>query len=382
MSQPQRRTGADACPGALDTHPAADGGLARVRVPGGLLRPAQLRAVAAAAADLGTPVLELTSRANLQVRGLGPGGAVELGERLAGIGLLPSPTHEKVRNIMASPLGGRRWVAGVDAALCADPALAALPGRFLIALDDGRGDVAWAGADVAALPVGDRVAILLGGADHGVRVPADQVVPSITAAARAFLDVRDGQWRVRELGAGVAVIAERLGAGPQRVPRGAPVAAGPIGSVAFAGGAPGFGVAVPLGRITQDQAEALAATGDVVLTPWRGAVVRGDGAGLAGVGLITSPDDPGLGVTACTGRPGCAKAHADVQAAARLVRVGGRAVHWSGCDRRCGRPAGEVLDVVATPGGGYLVGAESISAAVGEDGGHSVVEAVTRGRKQ
>ncbi|EWC63380.1 Cobalamin biosynthesis protein CobG [Actinokineospora spheciospongiae] len=343
-------------------------------MPGGLLRPEQLLAVAEAAADLGTPVLELTSRANLQVRGLAPGAEVELGDRLARVGLLPSPTHEKVRNIMASPLGGQRWVAELDAGLCADPGLAGLPGRFLFCLDDGRGDVAWAGADVAALPVGDAVAVLLGGADHGVRVRPGEVVGAVLAAARAFLELRDGQWRVRELGAGVAEIATRLGAGPARVTVTPPVTAGPIGPVGFGDGGAGYAVAVPLGRITREQAAALADRGEVVLTPWRGAVVRGDGSGLADVGLLTSAEDPGIGVTACTGRPGCAKAHADVQAAARGLRVGGRAVHWSGCDRRCGRPAGDVLDVVATEAG-YLVDGRAVP-------GERVVEAATQGREQ
>jgi precorrin-3B synthase len=38
----------DACPGALQTHAAADGALARVRVPGGALTSEQLRVLAPA----------------------------------------------------------------------------------------------------------------------------------------------------------------------------------------------------------------------------------------------------------------------------------------------------------------------------------------------
>src|SRR5918911_2667097 len=72
----------DACPGALQTHAAADGGLARVRVPGGTLTGAQLRVLAGAARDLGDGALELTSRGNVQLRGLADGAAAELGERL------------------------------------------------------------------------------------------------------------------------------------------------------------------------------------------------------------------------------------------------------------------------------------------------------------
>jgi precorrin-3B synthase len=39
------------------------------------------------------------------------------------------------------------------------------------------------------------------------------------------------------------------------------------------------------------------------------------------------------------------------------MRRDGRRVHWSGCERRCGKPAGEFADVVAV-GNGYLVDGE------------------------
>src|SRR3954453_4608101 len=96
------RTGADACPGALQTHAAADGGLARVRVPGGVLTAAQVRVLADAARELGDGHLEMTSRGNLQLRGLPDGAEADLGDRLAVAGLLPSATHERVRNVLSS----------------------------------------------------------------------------------------------------------------------------------------------------------------------------------------------------------------------------------------------------------------------------------------
>jgi precorrin-3B synthase len=66
-------------------------------------------------------------------------------------------------------------------------------------------------------------------------------------------------------------------------------------------------------------------------------------------------------VTACAGRPGCAKSLADVRSdvvravTAGTLPAGGARQHWVGCERRCGHPAGEVVDVVAT-GEGYRVG--------------------------
>jgi precorrin-3B synthase len=62
-------------------------------------------------------------------------------------------------------------------------------------------------------------------------------------------------------------------------------------------------------------------------------------------------------VTTCAGRPGCAKSLADVRAdaatavATGALPAGGARQHWAGCERRCGRPQGQVVDVVATPTG-------------------------------
>ena len=146
----------DACPGALTVHRAADGVLARVRLPAGMVTAAQLEALAHAAARFGSPAMELTSRGNIQIRGITDASAVA--NAVASAGLLPSATHERVRNIVASPLSGRAgahadvrtWVGRLDAAIQSEPALAALPGRFWFGIDDGRGDVSGFGADVGA----------------------------------------------------------------------------------------------------------------------------------------------------------------------------------------------------------------------------------------
>ncbi|WP_369140813.1 precorrin-3B synthase [Modestobacter versicolor] len=375
------RERADACPGALQTHAAADGGLARVRVPGGTLTADQLRTLAAAARDLGNGHLELTSRGNLQLRGLPEGAEAGLGDRLAAAGLLPSATHERVRNVLASTLSGRTpgghldvrpWVRGFDAGLSGDPLLAGLPGRFLATLDDGRGDVAGLHGDVGLLALApDTVALTLGGVDAGLRArPADAVALAL-AAARAFLAERAAQgsaaWRLAELADGPARVAARLG-GP--VAAGAPLPAAPVtGPVGAAGQLDGrtalLGV-VPLGRLSADQADLLARlAAEVQLTPWRSVVVPDlaeddvDDAAveLHRTGIVFDEASPWLQVTTCAGRPGCARSLADVRADAtaavttRALPADGARQHWVGCERRCGRPQGRVVDVVATPTG-------------------------------
>jgi precorrin-3B synthase len=122
-------------------------------------------------------------------------------------------------------------------------------------------------------------------------------------------------------------------------------------------------VTVPLGVLGAEQAEALAeVAGSRVLrvTPWRSVVVPdvGDVQRLQAVGLVVEAGSSWNGVTSCAGRPGCGKAMGDVRGEARRVvpRVGnGRVVHWSGCERRCGRPGGEFVDVLALDDGRYSV---------------------------
>src|SRR3954469_21423769 len=98
----------DKCPGALQMHSAADGALARIRLPGGMIEPRQLEALAHAASRFGSPAMALTSRGTLQIRGIRCGEAARaLAGAVASAALLPSRTHERVRNIVASPLSGR-----------------------------------------------------------------------------------------------------------------------------------------------------------------------------------------------------------------------------------------------------------------------------------
>ncbi|MEU8263418.1 precorrin-3B synthase [Micromonospora sp. NPDC048999] len=371
VSSPPGRFDGDRCPGLLRAHQAADGLLVRVRIPGGRLNVPQLRRLAAAARHDADGTLELTSRGNVQLRGIpDPGAVARVAAVLVESGLLPSATHERVRNIVASPLSGldtvghldvRPLVAAVDAAICAADDLTELSGRFLIALDDGRGDVAALGADLCW--IAGRGALLLAGRDLGLRAAAAEVPEALVAAARAFLHQRGGRpdvWRLADLPHAPAAIVAALGgphADPLDPPHGTPPQVGPHPH--------GFVVAAaPLGRLTADQADTVAALADapVVVAPWRTIVVPGPPTAtmprLAEVGLIVDPASPWVGVTACTGRPGCGNALADVRAdaAATLIAAdppvaGALPLHWAGCDRCCGRPAGPAAVAVATDAG-------------------------------
>jgi precorrin-3B synthase len=358
-----RTRGTDACPGALQVHLAADGALARVRLPGGMISSDQLAALARASTTFGSATLELTARGNLQIRGITNAEAVA--EAVAAAGLLPSATHERVRNIVASPLSGRAgsgvdvrgWVADLDAAIRAEPALATLGGRFWFSLDDGRGDVSGLGADVGAHVLDDHTVLLLAGRDTGVRLTAREVVETLVAVGVRFVETRGTAWRVSELAdtAGLWPGAE-LGDSFPAVTR------PPVGWIQQDDGRVALGAAVPLGVLSADVAETVAAIGaPLVMTPWRSvqvcdldeAVAEAALRVLAPLGLVFDENSPWLGISACAGSPGCAHSVADVRAdAARALHTdSGIPRHFVGCERACGSPpAGEVL--IAT-GDGY-----------------------------
>ncbi|QBS39678.1 nitrite/sulfite reductase [Nocardia sp. CS682] len=387
----------DSCPGVLRLHEAADGPLARVRLPGGRVEPGQLQVLADAARELGDGNIELTSRGNVQLRQVRDAG--ELTGRLEAAGLLPSQTHERVRNIVASPLSGRiggtadvqTLVPALDAGLLAAPRLAELPGRVLFTLDDGRGDVSVLGGDIGVHATGtDEFALLLAGRDTGIRVSAADAVDVMLAAAHGFLDLRGGaagRWRLHEIDNGAERVAELLALrrGADRLELGAAQDV-PIGWLDQDDGLVSLGAGVRLGSLPSRTAEFIAAIErPVFVTPWRSLVITdlAEWAAeqvvrvLAPMDLIFDANSPWLQVSACAGRPGCAKSltdvRADVTAAvesdrvlpaesnqpmhqgmpvidADEVTVAGRQ-HWSGCDRRCGRPRGTVTDIVATDNG-------------------------------
>lgn len=367
------RPSADRCPGVLRLIEAADGYLARVRLPGGLATAAQLRTLARLAGELGDGRAELTSRGNVQLRALPVDAAARLTGQLHAAGLLPSLDHDRVRNVLASPLAGLDGgtdlapvVAALDARLCARPRLAVLSGRFLFAIDDGRGDVAGLGADVIATVREDAASV------NGLAVGWDDVVPVMLAFAEAFLDERAARggtaWRIADLPGGAdgvrASVAGRLGlaASPPPVFPAGPTAR-PTGVV----GRDSVVLLAPLGRLTVAQLGWLAdrVTGRPArVTPWRSVVLPGQADPVetlrqaAGLGFGTDERSPWLRVTACTGKPGCKSALADVQAdaAGLAARWLGRIVHVSGCARHCGRPAATEIDVTATSEGYEIAG--------------------------
>lgn len=371
------RAGEDRCPGILAFHEAEDGLLLRIRVPGGRLTADQLEVVGRLA-QVGNGLVEITARANVQVRGLSDGSATAATRLLEASGLLPSRTHERVRNILASPLAGRHPLAvasvdevvdELDRRLCADPLLAALPGRFAFAIDDGSGAVLDQRADVALVALPGRslaFALAVAGVPTATALAPEHAPTAALDAARAFLELRaqagEPTWRVSELRGGAAAVIDRLGL---RATPDTPLARAATvvpGACRQRDGRWAVTALAPLGRLSRPALAHLGAGGQARLSVWRTVTIvdlpaeRVDAVagGLDEIGLITSPDSGWHGLSACAGLGACAKARMDVRAAAEqraaVRRPGASAEHWSACERGCGRPPAAVSVVALERG--------------------------------
>ncbi|WP_420176201.1 nitrite reductase [Luteococcus sp. OSA5] len=279
------RTRPDRCPGILRPWPADDGLLVRLRLVAGNITVDALRGLVRVAQTFGDGRIHLTSRANLQLRGLPDDGTGQLAapvrQAIAETGLLPAPAHDLVRNVMASPLtgidGGRTDLTGLahdlDQGIRASELLAGLPGKFLFVLDDGRGDLLGHWCDLGLVALDEHTAQLRVGDHWGPVVGLSRAVPELLVLAERFVAERgdgpEAAWHVDEL---AGPLADAHPADP-RLPEPAeplPFGAGD-GWEHLAVGADGIDGEELLGL--------LAGQSRVRVTPWYGLVV--------GYGIVT-----------------------------------------------------------------------------------------------
>ena len=402
------------CPGAWSPMASGDGLVVRVRPPHGRLTLHQALRLSRLAQVHGSGMLELSNRANVQLRGVPPERHAALLRALAGCGLLDTdPATERRRNVVTDPL--HRPGDGVQAlshllhqALEQANDLARLPAKFGWAIDGGhapwlrgvsadiRIERAPDGAAVGATP-GAQTGWLVrpDGLRWALAAPDDQsAVAAGMALARWFVLQRQqlqqkqaqepeqasGTQPPRRMQAFAQALADNLQS-PTLLPTWLPgLAPGvhwvetdgrPPSSETPAGPVPGMGrrLAVPLGRVSAAAwrgmmvaQQRLGATG-VRITPWRMLLLEGventpplleDDPNPTH--WITHPSDARLRISACTGAPGCNQAHAPTQALALACaqHVPPNAhLHVSGCAKGCARqaPATITLRAEAAPDG-------------------------------
>lgn len=360
------------CPSLFEPMAAGDGLLVRVKPRVGGFSAGQARAVAMAATRYGSGLIEVTNRANLQIRGLTEATALLFAGMMVEAGLAsPEPTAERRRNILVPISHDPRILdlgAQLEQWLESDATLASLPAKFGFAVGDGTEADNGPAADIV-VAIGSRMSfVALAGSPLAADV--NQPLAAVQAVTHAFLELRAEMStpprRMKALveAIGVPAIFARAGLAAKQYEL-------PIGSSApcRAEPAPGaFGLGLPAGaanggmlRIAADLAERFG-NGRLRTTSARKLVLMGVHAdadaltaAAAEAGFIVAPEDPRLRIAACAGKPACASAAADVRVAAgQLAAVwrGGGMLHVSGCAKGCAHPGPARVTMVATAGTG------------------------------
>lgn len=314
------------CPDAWRPMMAGDGLLVRVRPPLGRLTAAQAEGLCAAAIRHGNGQIDLTSRANLQLRGATEASWPELLADLQALGLVdPDPVREGRGAIIVQP----EWRDGDDShAIAAElrarlAELRELPGKVGFVVDAG-------GAPILTDAPGDfRIERAT---DGGLLLRADGRATGMAVAREGAVDalIRLANWfaesGARRMARHGAPLPEWAAGDVSPAPASAPLRPGahPLGAV--------YGL--PFGRI---DARALADQGAPLrLTPWRMLLVE-DVAPTPTMGM-TLEDIPILHVDACVGAPACPQASvATRDLAARLAPLVKGRLHISGCAKGCAR---------------------------------------------
>ncbi|MBH3383018.1 precorrin-3B synthase [Pseudomonas juntendi] len=368
-----------ACPGLWRIVSARDGGICRIKLPGGLLLADQADAVAAAAERFAGGVIEATNRGNLQIRGIGNAHHA-LVETLLAAGLGPrDAAGDDVRNLMLSPLAGHDPAMLLDARplagqildlLESTPRFHQLSAKFAVQLDAGEalamlehphdlwlsalrlGQQTWLAFGLAGCPADGQV---LGA------VPLADGLALVRAVLDRFLDLASpAHSRMRQL-LEACPAGEFVEGLPLDIRRDAAVLGwrrhqpAPVwlGKLPQARGL-ALGVAPAQGRLTPAMLRGVAQVcrelgdGSLRLSPWQSLVltnlpaqhIEQAQAGLSALGLLCHVDEPLARISACTGSSGCAKAlgetKGDAVALAALLGPGAPgSVHLSGCPRSC-----------------------------------------------
>lgn len=317
------------CPGAWAPMPAEDGLILRIRPPEGRLRAEQTQGLAALVQAQGQARISLTSRANLQLRGIKPERHEALLQGLAALGLLDADAAaESARNIVVTPFwrDGDGTLALAQALAAALPGFPRLPGKFGFAVDTGAEPVlSGVSADIRLERHETGLRVRADGAPEGETVTPDTAIARMQAMAEWFL-AQGGQKRMRSLFSAQSP--------PVFVPPPGACEAGTLAAFAFG--------EIPV--------ETMARLAEIRLTPWRMILLAGVAAPPTLPGMILNPTDPRLRVFACTGAPGCAQAFAPTRALAQALAAhlpAGKTLHVSGCGKACAHPGPADYTLVA-----------------------------------
>ncbi|MDE2229193.1 MAG: NirA family protein [Alphaproteobacteria bacterium] len=356
--------------------PAQDSFMCRLRIPNGIVTAHQFASLADLAERLGGGYVDVTTRANLQIREIQPSSVIELLMGIQEAGLTTRGAGaDNIRNITGSPTAGidaqelidtRPLARALHYTILNHRELYGLPRKFNIAFDGGgrlsvledTNDIGFAAVrvtDGAAVAPGVYFRMYLGGItgqggfarDAGVLLKPEECVGAAVAAVRVFIAYGDridrkrarlkyliDDWGIERF---MAEVEEELSFKPPRVPLDRCLPRGPLLKHGHIGvnkqkqkGMSYIGVALPVGRLSAAQMRGLAAiaeqfgSGTIRLTVWQNVILSdisdvklpGARKAIEEIDLSAEASPIRGALVACTGNTGCKFAATDTKAQA------------------------------------------------------------------
>lgn len=365
------------CPDIYHPAIAHDGLLTRLRIPGGVLNQSQCLTIAELLETIGLEYIQVTNRANLQLRSLSRDLDRDLLTKLADCGLAASnPAVDGIRNLMLSPTAGidaqefidvrplaEAWIEYLDR----HSELGVLSNKFSVGFDGG-GSVGIVDRpnDITLLAVDNReFSLYLGIGDRGaapqpvgVKLAPDECLPMLAAIAQTYrqgIEVIGGEVRrqprlrdvIRHFGlTEFSELVQREFSGsshfifknpePERdsSPENGNLHLGvhqqrqTVGDASVKENRYYLGIVLLLGRWTVAQVRGLGSiaarygNGTIRLTPWQNAIVpdvqaidlQTVQALITDLGLEQTATHPSSLLRACAGSAGCQYSATDTQA--------------------------------------------------------------------
>lgn len=335
------------CPSAHRPMMSGDGLLVRVKPPLGQLSADAVKTLCDLATRYGSGLIDLTARANLQIRGVAEADHPALLSELIAAGLVDPDVHREItRNVIATPYWreGDRTTRLYDAVVDV-LAQFALPDKFGIALDTGQAPVLQGASGDFRFETTDKGALLLraDGAAKG-RVIAEAYVADALAEAL--------QWFVYTGGMAARRVSRHIQntALPEAWQQALPAEPAPNRVDEADQRRATYGVA--FGQTTASGLRALIEDTDAThlrTTPWR--ILLLENARQVQSPDFLVPDHPLLKVSACPGAPHCAQASVNTRDLARdLSEAVDGTLHVSGCAKGCASPSASALTLVGRDG--------------------------------
>ncbi|RBW57436.1 cobalamin biosynthesis protein CobG [Ruegeria sp. A3M17] len=336
------------CPGAHRPMMSGDGLVVRVRPRLARLSAEQTRGLCELAERFGNGTIDLTNRANLQLRGVKEDDHPVLLAELAALNLLDAaPGIEVRRNILVSPLyrSNDRTARLTQELIDRLEELPTLPAKFGFAIDTGpKRLLAADSADIRVETGTDGLILRADGAKTGRRITETNAIDRLIALAEWFSKrFTPEARRMARVVATQELPAEWQGSALGDI--GAPPQPGACDLGALYGAAFGqLPARQLLDLVTNSGATALR------VTPWRLILLEG-GAAIQAPDFVLDGTDPLMTTDACPGAPFCPQAQVETREVARVLaaQIPG-SLHVSGCAKGCARMGPANVTLVGNDG--------------------------------